>query len=104
MTMVQDFLRDPVTGDLMIKDGDFVIGNSDDQHIEDIILAFKGEFKNNPTIGVGIKFYQNAPYNSQSERGVIHAIRRNLALDGYKKITIVGRGNSLLNIDVDATR
>lgn len=50
---VFDILRDS-TGDLKIKDGDFVIGESTTQHQTDILLSQKGDFKQWPTLGVGL--------------------------------------------------
>lgn len=50
---MKDILLDD-NGDLLIQDGDFVIGDADNQHQLDIITATKGEFKEFPEIGVGI--------------------------------------------------
>lgn len=43
--------------DLEIKKGDFVIDESDQQHIEDIFIAQKGEFKEFPQLGFGAVNY-----------------------------------------------
>ncbi|MGG7468675.1 hypothetical protein [Chryseobacterium arthrosphaerae] len=37
----------------MIRNGDFVIGDSDRQHVIDITFAHPGEYKNYPLIGFG---------------------------------------------------
>ncbi len=44
-------------GDFGIVAGDLDIGFSDEQHIEHMLLANKGEYKQSPTIGVGISGY-----------------------------------------------
>jgi hypothetical protein len=49
--MGKDFLRDTETGDLMIVDGDFVIGESDDQEVSVLITLNQGELKNDPLLG-----------------------------------------------------
>lgn len=51
--MNQDYLLDD-DGDLLIQDGDFVVGTSDNQHIRDILVSFQGEWKQFPLIGAGI--------------------------------------------------
>lgn len=51
--MNQDYLLDD-NGDLLIKDGDFVVGPSDNQHIQDILQSFQGEWKQFPLTGAGI--------------------------------------------------
>lgn len=43
------------TDDLEIKDGDFVIDDSENQHQKHILIAYKGEYKANPELGVGIE-------------------------------------------------
>lgn len=40
--------------DLIIKNGDFQIAYSDEQHQHHILLAEKGEYKEHPVVGVGI--------------------------------------------------
>lgn len=47
-------------GDLNIAHGDFTVGPSDVQHVEDIIQSFAGMWKQNPLLGVGIKQFLNS--------------------------------------------
>jgi hypothetical protein len=69
--------------DLAISDGDFVIGESDNQHIELIIQTATGAWKQFPTLGVGIIRYSGST-------GQINTLRReinvNLKADGYINI------------------
>lgn len=44
-------------GDLNIENGDFVVDNSTLQHQALILLANPGEFKETPSMGVGIENY-----------------------------------------------
>ncbi|MEI2758964.1 MAG: oxidase [Bacteroidia bacterium] len=53
MAEVKDILID-ADYDLVIKDGDLVIGESTDQHQLCILLANKGQYKQFPDVGVGI--------------------------------------------------
>lgn len=41
------------------SNGDFIIAESDEQHILDNLAAFPGWWKENPLDGVGISAYQN---------------------------------------------
>ncbi len=51
--IMKDFSADN-TDDLQIKNGDFVVGHSNEQHQKHILLANKGEYKEFPEVGVGI--------------------------------------------------
>lgn len=55
----EDFQLD-ADGDLNIAGGDFTVGPSDVQHVEDIIESFAGMWKQNPLLGVGIKQFLNS--------------------------------------------
>ncbi|MDE5525701.1 hypothetical protein [Elizabethkingia meningoseptica] len=48
----QDFKIDD-SGELMIINGDFVIGDSDMQHVEHVVIACPGEYKQFPPVGFG---------------------------------------------------
>lgn len=66
--------------DLAIKEGDFVVGVSDIQHIAHIILADKGQFRRTPFVGVGVLKMLNGPVSGQERR----EINLQLQSDGYK--------------------
>lgn len=65
-------------GDLQIKNGDLVIGESTDQHQRLLLLATKGEFKQSPLTGVGLINFLNDenPGNLKTE------IRKQITSDG----------------------
>lgn len=77
--MFTDFLLDE-NGDLLIQNGDLVVGPSDNQHIDDIISSFAGFFKENPNLGVGI----NQDIKSQNGKGIVNTILQQLQSDGYQ--------------------
>lgn len=66
--------------DLVIKNGDFVIGESDSQHIEDSINAYAGWWKEHPQDGVGIFSYLNSSGRVQE---LARKIKLELQSDGY---------------------
>lgn len=67
--------------ELLIVDGDFVTGQSDQQHVKCIVEAFKGEFKSNLLVGFGAINYLKRDEKIESE------FRRDLKIqlenDGY---------------------
>ena len=91
---MKDFLLDE-NGDLLIKNGDFVIGESDNQHQLDILLATKGEFKEFPEIGVGISEMLS---DDDFVEFLIEA-KKNLEYDGMKINNIEFLPDGKLNID-----
>lgn len=97
-----DFLQDN-GGDLLIKDGDFVFGASDNDHVEDIISAFAGEWKEFPLVGVGIMKYLNS---AGSESEMQQVTKQQLKADGYdvKKILFDVAPNGTITITSDAIR
>lgn len=74
----QDYLLDE-DGDLLIQNGDFVVGPSDDQHIADILQSFQGEWKQFPLLGVGLLTF----LKSQTPNDAINTIKQQLQNDGY---------------------
>lgn len=90
-----DFLLDD-NFDLLIVDGDLVIGESTAQHQKILILADKGEFKDVPMRGVGALKY----LEDHSPDNLAREIRQEFSADGMKvnKIQIAPD----LNIQVDA--
>ncbi len=78
MAKFQDFLLDD-DGDLMIANGDFVVGPSDMQHVQDIIESFAGSWKQYPILGVGIKTF----LKSENGQAAVTLIKQQLQSDGY---------------------
>ena len=73
--------------DLSIKNGDFVIGDSNLQHVAHIIEAEQGQFRQHPLVGVGVIKMLNGPISGAEKRN----IRLQLEADGYKAKEIVFR-------------
>ena len=64
----QDLQLDDI-GDILLKDGDYVIGESDFQHIEDILDAYPGEYRNAPLLGVYLQRSVNGLMDGSVEKG-----------------------------------
>jgi len=86
-------------GDLDIKKGDFTIIESDQVHIEHILLSNKGYWFETPLLGVGIIDELNG---SRTRQELKQNIRRQLVLDNFavKKIEI----SQDSKIDINAVR
>lgn len=67
--------------DLLIQDGDFIIAQSDEQHIADTINAFAGWWKENPSDGVGLLQYVKS---SGKEQEIARSVKLQLQSDGYQ--------------------
>ena len=87
-------------GNLIILNGDLKLDESDSQHIEHILISDKGQFRQFPLIGVGIKRALKGSSNPQSLKQQISV---QLESDNYnvRKITIEPNP---LNIEIDAER
>jgi len=82
--------------DLVFEDGDFALGDSTEQNQMLILLSVPGEFKQFPTIGVGLEDY----LNDERPGNLMESIRKNFLLDGMhlKRFTITEKGE----LDIDA--
>jgi glutathione synthase/RimK-type ligase-like ATP-grasp enzyme len=75
------------TGELLIADGDVVVGDAVVLHQLDIIVAHKGEWKQNPLTGAGIAQFLD---DDETEE-LLRTVRKELTLDGMtvSKVSIV---------------
>lgn len=81
---MQDFLLN-ADGSMKIANGDFVIGDSESQDIELIITSQKGDWKENPLVGVGIG---QLIKSRATETKIKKEIDQQLTNDGFKSIDI----------------
>lgn len=78
--------------DLLIEAGDFVVDQSDNQHIKLLIELHKGNIKQYPLTGVGVERLLNGSID-----GAIRAeIQRQLEADGYRAKSIEYSDNQLI--------
>lgn len=85
--------------EVLIVDGDFVTGQSDQQHVKHIVEAFKGEYKSTPLVGFGALNWLKRDDKIESE------FRRDLKIqlenDGYTDATIdISKGFGNLQIEI----
>lgn len=86
-------------GDAKISGGDFVLAESDQIHIEHILLSNKGYWFENPLLGVGIIDELNG---SRTRQELKQNIRRQLVLDNFAvKYIEISQDNE---IDINAIR
>lgn len=97
-----DLLTDN-SGDLLIDHGDFSVGESDGQHIEDILLGFPGDYKQYPLIGVNLASYLSAPNSPE----VINRLRRSIQLqlesDNYR-VDYLDMSKGIMDSQIKAER
>jgi hypothetical protein len=98
MALVEDFLFDD-DGDLGITAGDITTGPSDNQHLEDIMIASWGQFRQYPDLGVGLERFFMGNYSKQFIR---KEIRREVQSDNFVITDLEIDGN--LNINLRAKR
>ena len=100
MAEFKDIITDE-TGDLLILNGDLKVDKSDSQHVEHIVFADKGQFRQFPLIGVGIMKTIHGSINPQK---VKQQIKLQLESDGLNVRQINIDLNDPLNIQIDAER
>lgn len=88
-----DFLLDD-DGDLLIEDGDFAVGVSTDQEIEDIMASAPGWWKQYPLLGVNINSYAGSPGMDQQLQRLAEL---QLKSDGLQLITLTASLNISTN-------
>lgn len=66
--------------DLLIRNGDFVVDNSNTQHITHIFEADQGQFRRNPLIGIAVRRMLNGFIGGRERRN----IQLQLESDGYR--------------------
>ena len=63
--------------------GDFAVGESSQQEIEAVLIAFKGEYKNTPLLGAEIKRMLKA---RNTRQGITREVNEQLKYDGFQNI------------------
>lgn len=76
---MNDFLTDE-SGNLIIENGDFKVGDAKDQDVRAILTATKATYVQYPLLGVGLV----NQVNGFIDQSVKREIRLNLAADGYR--------------------
>ena len=83
------------------SNGDFNTGESDNQHIQDIVFENIGAYKQYPLVGVGLVKYLNS---SGTQLVLSREMKIQLETDGYSVNEIAFDGINVSNFTVDAVR
>lgn len=97
--MAKDFITDD-TGDLIIKDGDFVVDHSDQQHVEDLLVANPGEYKQHPWLGIAIQNFIKGSKDARTREQIEKRVKLQLKSDGAENIKV--KLMDFDNIKIDA--
>ena len=81
--IVQDILLNE-DFDLEFKNGDFVVGDSDEQHIQLIALIEPGQIRHSPLTGLGIAKRLQSPMSLRQQDALRRAAYLQLEIDGYQ--------------------
>jgi hypothetical protein len=88
--------------DLLIENGDFVKGDCQQQHIDNIVSSSKGSYKQFPLVGVDLFKYVNSPLSAATKISLNKQIRLQLQGDGYDIISV--DTNDFENIKIEAVK
>lgn len=96
---MNDFLLDD-SGDLLITNGDFEVGESSMQEIQDLIMSYPGWWKQFPLAGCAAPNYINSPGTGQ---GLSNSITQQLKLDGktLKSFSSAMNADGTLTININ---
>jgi hypothetical protein len=95
--MANDILLNE-TNDLQIANGDFVVGESNQQDIDLLLTTKKGEWKESPLVGANLQEYLK---QREGLSGALKEVRQQLQQDGFRIKTAKIEGN---NLNIDAER
>lgn len=104
--MANDFLAG-ADGDLQIRNGDFVIGPGDEQHIEDYLLSAPGNFKESPHVGIAMQRHIDGGHNARTLAALRKKVQLQLQADGFRINNIdmlLNTANEILSIAINADR
>ena len=91
--IVQDIILED--NDLLIEDGDFVVRDATKQNQALLLMSQKGEWKQNPTVGVGIGDW----LKGEKQGGLKAEIKKQFGDDGMKILKVLIENNT---ISIDA--
>ncbi len=95
---MNDILLDMNTFDIAIENGDLVVGRSDEQHQELLLVATKGDFKQHPDVGVDIASF----LNDDNVQEMLNEVRRQFTNDGMTVVS-VNYDEITKNLEFDAS-
>lgn len=90
-------------GDLLIVDGDLVIGPANQQSIQLLIASAQGSWVDNPLGGVGILNYVNAPMDLATQDVLRRDVQEQMEMDGFEKsaVSLTTKDGKLQDVLID---
>lgn len=92
--MRKDLLLDG--GDLSFENGDFMIGPSDEQHIEALITSNLLDWKESPLLSVGAEMHLNGGNPQRLKRDILEVLKS----DGYRVRKLDIDSNFVIDLEV----
>lgn len=80
--------------DLLIQNGDLVIGPSSEQHQQLLLLSNKGDWRQFPMVGVGVREY----LKDENENSMVGEIKEQFEMDGME-VKDIRIANGQIGID-----
>ena len=99
--LATDFMRDG-HGDLLIRDGDFMVDASETQHISDLLLASPGAYKQSPLLGISLYRELNGGGSAANLNEIRKRLILNAQMDGMTVTKL--KLNGLTDFEIDGTR
>lgn len=87
------------TGDLLIRNGSFVIGNTEQQEMRRILLSAKGGYYWLPFLGVDIQMKLGMAQTPDERRKLVREIRQQLLDDGFLVNEVKVSADGMIDID-----
>ena len=99
---MRDFMTD-ATGDIIIKNGDFVTDESAEKHVQDILMASPGDYKQWPQVGVALVSKTDGGFTRAKLDQLKKQIKLQLNSDGIRAnvINIKLTGNEIHSIEIN---
>jgi hypothetical protein len=89
------------TDDIQFENGDVKVLFSDQQHVQHLLLAHPGSFKNASLLGIGVTDYLQGPLTALTRREFERNAKLQLEADGAKQVRIKV-STDFSNIEIDA--
>ncbi len=91
-----------IDGDLLIQDGDIVLGDSDDQHNQHLLVAAPGLIRRSPLSGIGMQARLKGQLSLKEADKLNQEVQLQLQADGVQNPVI--KLNSIIDLNIDGTR
>lgn len=87
--------------DLKIRNGDFVVDYSDQQHVDHLLISRQGEYRQSPFLGIGIQDQINAPMSEKQRQELEKKIKLHIESDGGSNVSV--KVQDLESVNIEAT-